>query len=143
MKAFENNWLAKLLLLEGYNAIMFFGVILAVGTVSERTRRHETVHAWQYIETSIASLVLLGIVSGFAEIWWPLLFVPFAWYILYGLEAAVSFVHHFFAHKKKDAKAAADEAYYYSMFEEEAHLADNNANYRRVPFEWLRYFGKI
>jgi len=147
-KVYYKSWLAKLLLFGGFSTAMLFGEIHTKRTtaLSEKTKRHESIHCEQYEEVTLIAFFLAVIISALLG-WsvWPFLIVPVFYYILYGIEAAISWVHHFFSTKKKDAAAAADEAYYNSMFEMEAYEGESDPEWiqARKFCHWLKFFGKV
>ena len=59
---FENSkipvWLSKLAPIE-INAITLFCFVFSRGTISEETKRHETIHFQQYLETFVVGFLLI------------------------------------------------------------------------------------
>lgn len=146
-KIYYKSWIARLFLLGKFKTAMFFGEIHTKhDTLSEKSRRHESIHCEQYEEVTLLAFILaLGISALFGWVAWPFILVPIFYYILYGIEAAISWIHHFFAHRKKDGGAAADKAYHNSMFEMEAYEGEDDPNWiqNRKFCHWFRYFGKV
>lgn len=148
-KVYYNNIFAHLLLLrKGFDTAMLFGFICTKHKtpLSGVAVNHEAIHNEQYMEITalaVAVVVVGSIAFGWAA--WPFVLALAAYYIIYFVEAAVSWVHHFFAHRKKDAGDAADKAYYSSMFEQEAYEHESDFRYipQRKPFGWIKYFGKV
>ena len=142
-KIFYNSKLAKAILFGDYNTMMFFGIIITKQSeLSAKTINHESIHVKQFIEVTVTFAVVLGILSIFTTPWILTAF-PFAYYIVYGLECAVSYVYHFF---KGDAvDKINDEAYYASAFEMEAYAHENDMEYldNRKLFAFIKYYGKI
>ena len=93
-KIFYNSLLAKCLLLFGYGTAMMLGSIHTKrdrkNPLSEEVKRHESTHCEQYWEiTMIAFIVALGLQIAFGGGWW-FVAVPFVYYLLYFLEAAIT-----------------------------------------------------
>lgn len=150
-KVFYNSIVARLFLWrKNYRTAMFFGFICTKRKATEPLTiedvNHEAIHAEQYTEIT-ATAVLVAVVLSIAFGWavWPFLAAIMLYYIIYFVEAGISWCHNFFAHRKKDAGAAADQAYYNSMFEMEAYAHEDDIDYIpvRKSFHWLRNFGKI
>lgn len=150
-KVFYNSIIARLFLwFDGFSTAMFFGLICTKRKESEplppETVNHEAIHVEQYMEiTATAMLIALVLSITFGWVAWPFVLAITLYYVIYFVEACISWVHNFFAHRKKDAAAAVDKAYYNSMFEMEAHTHEGNVDYiaSRKPFYWIRYFGKV
>ena len=150
-KIYYNNIFAHILLcLSDKNVIMLFGFICTTRKKHEpltaQTVNHEAIHVEQYIEIT-AVAVAIALVCSFIFGWaaWPFIVALTLYYIIYMVEATISWVHNFFATRKKDPAAAADKTYHNSMFEMEAYAHDNNLQYipNRRSFYELRYFGVI
>lgn len=146
-KIYTDNRLAKILLFLGTcHTIMLFGFVvskLTADRITKETENHEFIHVVQYwvcFTIGAVAAIFLTHVS-----WWFLLLPPLIYYILYALECAVSFVHHFFSTKKKDAAGAADKAYHHSAMEMEAYANEHNPEYLRdrVWYANFRYYGKL
>lgn len=143
-RIFYNSHLANMLLLPGYGTAMFFGYIITkhTDTLPESTQRHESIHAEQYAEvTLIAYIIALLLQIMFGGGWW-FVPVPFAYYLIYFLEAAFTWFVRVVSGRASDAL---DMAYANSMFEQEARAGENAPGYieSRKLFAFLRYFGKI
>ena len=54
-------WLSKVAPID-INAITLFCVVLSRGKISERTKRHETIHFQQYLETGVIGFLFLYLV---------------------------------------------------------------------------------
>jgi fatty acid desaturase len=147
-RIYYNNQLARILLaLSSCHTIMFFGFVLSTLTadrIAKTTENHEFIHMVQYwVCVAIGAAIAIPLVYFFG--WWFILLPAFLYYILYVGEAAISFVHHFFSTKKKDAARAADKAYYNSAMEMEAYENDGNFEYLMTRPWWanFRYYGKL
>lgn len=150
-KVYYNNLFAHLLLWrKGFDTVMLFGFICTKRKKSEplsaETVNHEIIHAEQCMEVTVLAIlfaITLSIIFGLSA--WPFVMAPAVYYIIYFVEMCVSWIHHFFAYREKDAGAAADKAYYNSLFEQEAHDNEGNPYYilTRKSFAWIKYFGKI
>lgn len=151
-KVFYNSKLAKMILFPGFSTCMFFGAVISKRSkLPESDINHEYIHVKQYIEVTVISAILALIVSvllhssGSSGWWIPLVCFPFVYYALYFGEALISFIHNFFAKRKKNASDAADKAYHNGMLEMEAFAHQDNPCYLdgRKSFTFLKYFGKI
>ncbi|MDR3141960.1 MAG: hypothetical protein LBU37_09585 [Tannerellaceae bacterium] len=119
--------------------------------MSDRVRNHEKIHVAQYLECFILGFVLatflIGYTCSLASLW--LLLLPFSlYYILYLVEAGISFVHHFFAHSKKNAGRygiAQRSAYLNSAIEMEAYDNETDFKYieKRSWCAFIKYYGKL
>lgn len=145
-KIFYNSLLAKCLLLFGYGTAMMLGSIHTKrdrkNPLSEEVKRHESTHCEQYWEiTMMAFIVALGLQIAFGGGWW-FVAVPFVYYLLYFLEAAITWCIRLCTHGWSEAM---DMAYDNSMFEQEACLAESDPTYNeyRRFCAFLRFFGKI
>lgn len=143
-KIFYNSWLAKCLLFPAYPTAMMLGTIQTKRTtpLSEEVKRHESTHCEQYWEiTMMAFIVALGLQIAFGGGWW-FVPVPVTYYLLYFLEAALTWGIRLFTHGWSEAM---DMAYNNSMFEQEACLAESDPTYNeyRRLCAFLRFFGKI
>lgn len=143
-RIFYNSRLAKMLLFPGYGTAMFFGYIITkhAEQLPESTQRHESIHAEQYAEvTLVAYLFALLLQIMFGGGWW-FVPVPFAYYLLYFLEAAFTWSVRVVSGRASDA---GEMAYANSMFEQEARAGENDPDYieSRRFCAFLRYFGKI
>lgn len=144
-KIFYNSILAKaMLLFSELSIVMLFGAICSRNgnKLSERVKRHESTHCEQYWEvTLVAALVALILSIIFGPSLWVFL-VPVVYYILYGLEATITWTRRIFSSSWRES---CDLAYDYSMFEMEARLAESDTSYNEHRTFWgfLRFFGKI
>ena len=145
-RIYYNSWLAKAILWSGYSTAMFFGKIGtkhdASEPLSERIKRHESIHAEQYWEVTAAMFIIAVVLQLiFGGGWW-FIAVPFMYYVLYFLEAAITWTYRLFTNGWKDAAAM---AYKYSMFEQEAKAGESIPGYveSRKMYAFLRYFGKV
>lgn len=144
-KIFYNSFMAKVVLLfSELSIVMLFGAICSRNgnKLSERTKRHESTHCEQYWEvTLVATLVafILSIIFG-PSLW--VFLVPLAYYVLYCVEAVITWL---FRLCTKGWKEACNAAYDNSMFEMEARLAESDTFYNEYRPFWgfLRFFGKI
>lgn len=150
-KVYYNSIVARLFLIrKGYSTAMIFGFICTKGKrsapLASDTVNHEAIHVEQYMEITAAAIAI-ALVMSFIFGWaaWPFVLALMFYYLVYFVEAAISWVHNYFAHRKKDATTAADKAYYNSMFEMEAHAHDTDMEYisTRKAFHWVRNFSKI
>ena len=75
---------------------------------------------------------------------WPFIVALLLYYVIYFVEAGISWVFNA-VRRKLSATAAADAAYYASMFEMEAHANEGDNQYicGRRSFNWIRYFGRV
>lgn len=155
---FYDSWLAKLILFGDYHTIMLFGAVFTKKTaLTGRVIRHEKTHQVQYLEVMTVSVLLLLLTDivlaccGVSEktvnlmLWLTILVPPFVYYILYGLEWLVSFIHWFFSKKKKSVVEANGKAYRNSAMEMEAKFNENVSGYllRRKAFAFLKYYGTL
>lgn len=155
---FYNSWLARILLFRGYSTIMLFGAVFTKKTaLTDRVIRHEKTHQTQYLEVMTVSVILLLLVdiilvcSGMSEktvnlmLWLTVTVPPFVYYVMYGLEWAVSFIHWFFSKRKKSVVEANGKAYRNSAMEMEARFNENVTGYllRRKAFAFLKYYGTL
>lgn len=134
-----------------YHTIMILGVVFSTreeGELSTGTKRHEGIHVAQYKECFIIGAViaafLIGLIWHWCALWfWLLPFLLF--YILYGVECIISFVHHFFAHGRKSIQDANKQSYRNCSFEMEARENESNPEYlqERKFFAFVRYYGKV
>lgn len=144
-KIFYDSILAKAILsISSMTIVMLFGAICSRNgnELSERVKRHESTHCEQYWEvTLVATLVafILSIILG-PSLW--VFLVPLAYYVLYCVEAVVTWL---FRLCMKGWKEACNAAYDCSMFEMEARLAEKDTAYNEHRPFWgfLRFFGKI
>ena len=150
-KVYYNSIVPRLFLWgKMYKTAMFFGFICTkrpkAEPLSPEAINHEAIHVEQYGEVTAVAIVLalaLSLVFGWGA--WPFILALTAYYIIYIVEAGISWVHNFFAHRKKNAAAVAKKAYRNSMFEMEAYAHAGDPGYIpvRKSFQWLRNFGVI
>lgn len=121
-----------------YSAIMLFGTIWhkKEDGLDLVDRNHEYIHAIQWVEVSVLSAIILGIISIFTFHWWYCLIPMFAYYVIYVLEFSYQKVIWLF---NKDMKP-----YYFITFEQEAYDNECNLSYmsERKWFYWLKYVFK-
>lgn len=144
-RIYYNSWLAKCFIV-GYSTAMFFGYICTKNRpdkpLSARLKLHESIHAEQYGEvTLLAFLLALLLQAVLGGSWW-FAGVPFVYYVLYFLEAALTWC---FRLVTDGWKSAARMTYEYSMFEQEAKAGESVDGYveSRKMYAFLRYFGKV
>lgn len=145
-RIYYDNRLAKMLLAKNFDTSMLFGTICTkhaeTDPLSERVKRHESIHCEQYWEmTMLSFLVALVLQIIFGGGWW-FVPVPAMYYVLYFLEAAFTWLVRLCTHGWKEA---AGMAYDNSMFEQEARDGEDVVGYieTRKYLAFLRYFGKI
>lgn len=145
-RIFYNSWLAKCLLWSGYSTAMLFGYICtkrkSSSPLSYETKQHESIHSEQYYEvTMLAFLVALILQIIFGGGWW-FVPVPVMYYVLYFLEAAITWTIRLCT---SGWTAAAEMAYDNSMFEQEARAGEDVSGYieTRKFLAFIRFFGKI
>ena len=93
-RIYYDNRLAKMLLAKNFDTSMLFGTICTkhaeTDPLSDWVKRHESIHCEQYWEVTVAAFlvaVVLQIVFGGG--WW-FVAVPFVYYAIYFLEAAIT-----------------------------------------------------
>lgn len=93
--------------------------------LSEKTKVHETIHAMQWTEVTIASLLLFALLSWLISPWW-MLASPLVYYVWYIVEWLL--------------RLPSGDAYRSISFEKEAYAHDNDEKYlfNRELFAWLR-----
>ena len=145
-RIYYDNRLAKMLLAKNFDTSMLFGTICTkhaeTDLLSERVKRHESIHCEQYWEVTMLSfLVALVLQIIFGGSWW-FVPVPVMYYLLYFIEAAFTWS---FRLCKNGWNEAAEMAYDNSMFEQEARDGESVVGYieTRKYLAFLRYFGKI
>ena len=133
-KIYYNNLLARLLLWrKDYETAMIFGFICTkrkqAQPLSSKAVNHEAIHVEQYMEvTAVALLAALMLSLAFGWGGWPFVVALLLYYIIYFVEAGISWVYNT-VRRKLSATAAADTAYYASMFEMEAHANEGVRDY--------------
>lgn len=145
-RIYYNFWLAKAILWSGYSTAMFFGKIGtkhdASEPLSERIKRHESIHCEQYWEVTAAMFIIAVVLQLiFGGGWW-FVPVPVMYYVLYFLEAAFTWSVRLCTHGWREAF---DRAYTNSMFEQEARDWESVPGYVESRPLWavLHYFGRI
>lgn len=163
---FYESRLAKCILFGSYHTIMLFCMIFTkkkeiinnnqIGNnnyLQPDDLQHELIHCVQWIECLFLGLIVIFIslflVAAFGS-WhhyylWFLLISPFWFYIMYGIEWLISFIHNFFSTKKKNIETANDKAYTASAMEMEAYENEDVKNYleNRPAYAFLKYYGKL
>ena len=144
-KIFYNSILAKIVLLfSSMTIVMLFGAICSKNgnKLSAAVKRHESTHCEQYWEVTLVGTLVAFILSIiFGPSLWVFL-VPLAYYVLYCVEAIITWAVRL---RAKGWKEACNAAYDCSMFEMEARLAESDTTYNEHRSFWgfLRFFGKI
>lgn len=145
-RIYYDSLMAKTLLAKNFDTSMLFGTICTkhaeTDPLSERVKRHESIHCEQYWEVTMLSfLVALVLQIIFGGGWW-FIPVPVMYYVLYFLEAAFTWSVRLCTHGWREAF---DMAYSNSMFEQEARDGEDVVGYieTRKYLAFLRYFGKI
>lgn len=144
-RIYYNSWLAKCFIV-GYSTAMFFGYICTKNRpdkpLSARLKRHESIHAEQYGEVTLLAFLLALLLQAVLGGGWWFAGVPFVYYVLYFLEASLTWC---FRLVTDGWKSAARMAYECSMFEQEARDGEYVVGYieTRKYLAFLRYFGKI
>lgn len=149
-KVYYNSILAHLFLwVKGKSTATFFGFICTkrkkTDPLSLEAINHEAIHAEQYMEITAAALLLtlaLSPIFGWAA--WPFILALTLFYVIYFVEAGISWAWHSIR-RQKAGTAPMDQAYYNSMFEMEAYANEEKTGYisARKPFHWLHYIGKV
>lgn len=144
-RIYYNSWLAKCFIV-GYSTAMFFGYIYTKNRpdkpLSARLKSHESIHAEQYGEVTLLAFLLALLLQAVLGGGWWFAGVPFVYYVLYFLEASLTWC---FRLVTDGWKSAARMAYEYSMFEQEARAGESVDGYveSRKMYDFLRYFGKV
>lgn len=146
-KVYYNSIIARLFLrVKGKNTATFFGFICTkhknTSPLSIVAINHEAIHVEQYKEVTAAALILAVVLSPlFGWTAWPYIVALPLFYIIYFVEAGISWICHVF----RRSKNAVDISYRNSMFEMEAYAHEKNLGYipDRKPFYWLHYIGKV
>ncbi len=149
LKIYYNSLLARLFLwTKGCNTAMFFGFICtkhkAADPLAAKTVQHESIHAAQYAElTALCFILALTLHFTLGGAVW-LILAPFVYYIIYFVEAGISWVVNC-VFRKRSSAAASDKAYHNSMFEMEAYNYETTPNdiQSRRWFAWIKYFGRV
>ena len=112
-KIYYNNLLARLLLWrKDYETAMIFGFICTkrkqAQPLSSKAVNHEAIHVEQYMEvTAVALLAALMLSLAFGWGGWPFVVALLLYYIIYFVEAGISWVYNT-VRRKLSATAAAD-----------------------------------
>ena len=149
-KVYYNSLAARLLLWrKGYETAMIFGFICTkrkrAQPLSSKSVNHEAIHVEQYMEVTATAMVVAFVLSlAFGWAVWPFIVALLLYYVIYFVEAGISWAFNA-VRRKLSATAAADAAYYASMFEMEAHANEGDNQYicGRRSFNWIRYFGRV
>lgn len=147
MKVFYESKLAKMLLFEGYNTITLGCFVLTKKTKEEmkpNVLNHEAIHVRQWEECLIASAILLTLLMVFTHfVLWVYILSLLWFYLQYGIEYLISRIYH--AWRGLSGKDGNEISYDNSAFEMEANANENIEGYLdvRVPFEFVRYYGRI
>ncbi len=145
-RIYYDSLMAKTFLAKNFYTSMLFGTICTkyaeTEPLSELVKRHESIHCEQYWEVTVAAFlmaVVLQIVFGGG--WW-FVAVPFVYYAIYFLEAAITLAIRLCTHGWREAF---DMAYTNSMFEQEAREWESVPDYveSRPLGAFLHYFGRI
>lgn len=128
---YYNNWLAQVLLHFSTCHTIAIGWFvlskLSEEQTSQKSRNHETIHAMQWTEVTMASgTILLAIVLLFGISAWWMLLAPLMYYIWYLFEWFIKLPH--------------GNAYHYVSFEMEAYCYDEDNDYcesRKMFTEWV------
>ena len=133
-KVYYNSLAARLLLWrKGYETAMIFGFICTkrkrAQPLSSKSVNHEAIHVEQYMEVTATAMVVAFVLSlAFGWAVWPFIVALLLYYVIYFVEAGISWVFNA-VRRKLSATAAADAAYYASMFEMEAHANAGDNQY--------------
>ena len=106
---------------------------------------HEAIHVEQYMEITAAAVILATLLSPWIG-WsaWPFILALTLFYVIYFVEAGISWVWHSIR-RQKASTAPMNQAYYNSMFEMEAYANEDNTVYipARMSLHWHEYSGKV
>lgn len=143
-----NSLLAKIVLhFSSCTTIMLFGFIFTVRkSLSNTTKNHEKIHIAQYFDIMASGFGLVVPICIYSSLsLWFLLLPLVLFYIMYLVEFFISFIHNYFAHRKKDVAKASDTGYDTSSFEMEAYKNQSNMNYlnERKYLQNFKYYGTI
>ena len=128
-------WLCKRLKIGGITILWWVFCEQLTKELSDRFRRHETIHSWQQTALFIVGLIACAAVSlvlgvlGKVTPWWVWTFpltVPLVIYVLVWLVEVILPPY--------------DRAYYDSPFEREAYMNEGNPDYRPGLFSVWKYF---
>lgn len=120
-----NSKLTKLLLFSAYSTISIgWFVFSKKEELTDKTKIHETIHALQWTEITILSILIISLLSCVISPFW-ILISPLIYYIWYILEWLIRLLK--------------GDTYRNILFEKEAYKHDNDSNYlhNRELFNWL------
>lgn len=136
----------KFIPFKGFLCINLFGVLFtrySLDKISPLVINHEGIHTKQYLEFTIASAIIFGllVMLGLSPLY--LLMIPIAYYVWYVLEWFLRLLIQLATLFKADTgkyKAHLHQAYRNVLFEQEAYKFQNDLDYlhRRKLFAWLR-----
>lgn len=154
---FYESRIAKLFtFIPNFKTIMLFGFVFTEHKeLSITTLSHEKVHQRQYQDCfgaglALAIILMFTLFALSIQSHWMFLLVLipiFLYYIVYGVEYLISFIHWLFKHK--NLALANDNAYYSNAMEMEAYDLQDEwrkpCKDRRIhhSFEWFKYYGTI
>lgn len=128
-------WLCDLLKIGGITILWWVFCANPVATLSERFRRHETIHVWQQTALFLIGLVACAVASlvlgfmGNVTPWWMWTFPLTVPLVLYAFVWLVEII-----------LPPYDRAYYDSPFEREAYANEDNPDYRPTLFSVWKYW---
>lgn len=126
-KFYTDSKLAKWLLFPSYHTITLGCFIFTKKSeLSEKTKRHETIHMMQWMEVTIAALIVLGLLSWLISPYWMAV-SPLVYYVWYVVEWLV--------------RLPFGKAYRNISFEREAFANDDDVEYivNRELFNFVKY----
>lgn len=130
-RIYLDSRLAKMILLPGYSTITLGPFIFSKSKViGEHTLVHESIHVAQWVEVTIASLVILAALSWLIGPLW-MLAAPIVYYVLYFVEWLIRLF-------------GKGNAYRRLSFEKEAFSNEHTPLYvcERDAFSWVKYLRK-
>lgn len=147
-KVYFRSWLARLLPTGKSSTVMLFGKIhtKSADALSETDIRRASIFCEQYEEVTLLAFIFAMIISGiFGPVAWPFILAPLLYYIIWCVEAVISWVRRFLSKKKKDAESTTEEAASGSMFRAEADEGESDSDWiqTRKLCHWLKYFGRV
>lgn len=135
-----NNKILKLLNIAIISFTIFIISAYSKDKVTNIDISHERIHFLQWLETTIAVLILACFLVYFGLIsWWCTSLSVLMFYVLYGLEWLCKVIILYISKTKANANIS-DVAYYNISAEVEAFTHETDINYKkyRKPFNWLR-----
>lgn len=95
----------------------------------EKLHRHEEIHAWQQVEVTLISALILQLICG---MWW---LSPFVFYTTYLTEWIFRSI------AANDGFSILGKGYRTISFEKEAYGNEDDVDYlyKRIPFSWIKY----